>query len=227
MINDTVATYRYRRPASGLTGVAHLFGILSIILLLVWLIHYRGSIEYDSENPARVFNAHPFLMFVGFIFLSGEAMMAFKTVPAERNVRKFMHMILHVIAIILGIVGICAVFKYHDMQNIEDMYSLHSWIGMGTFCLYCLQWLVGFLVFMVGDSSVTKDRMIGWHMAGGRALLFMSICAALTGLMEKAHFLGLRTQTEARLVNFTALSILLFGVFVDLSVVLGRYIYIK
>lgn len=82
-------------------------------------------------------------------------------------------------------------------------------------------------MFMVGRSSDTRDRMIGWHMAAGRALLFMSICAALTGLMEKAHFLGLRHQTEARLVNFTGLSILLYGVFVDLSIVLGRYIYLK
>ena len=64
-------------------------------------------------------------------------------------------------------------------------------------------------------------------MAGGRALLFMSICAALTGLMEKAHFIGLKHQTEARVLNFTALAILLFGVFVDMTVVLGRCVYLQ
>ena len=80
---------------------------------------------------------------------------------------------------------------------------------------------------MGNASTFTRERMMGWHMAAGRALLFMSVCAALTGLMEKAHFLGLRHQTEARLVNFTGLSILLFGVFVDLSIVLGRYVYLK
>ncbi|EXC05044.1 putative transmembrane ascorbate ferrireductase 3 [Morus notabilis] len=221
-------SYTYRRPAFGLTGFAHLFGILAIILMLVWLLHYRGNIDYDSENPDYVFNVHPVLMFVGYIFLSGQAMMAYKTVPAARGTRKFIHMLLHVIALIMGIVGICAVFKYHNMKNIEDMYSLHSWIGLGTFCLYVLQWLLGFVVFMLnGASADAKFSMLGWHMAGGRALLFMSICAALTGLMEKAHFLGLRHQTEARLVNFTGLSILLFGVFVDFTVVLGRCVYVK
>lgn len=67
------------------------------------------------------------------------AMMAYKTVPTTRRGQKFVHMILHLIAICLGIVGICAVFKFHDMVNAEDVYSLHSWIGIGTFCLFGLQ----------------------------------------------------------------------------------------
>lgn len=46
----------YRRSASRLTIGAHLFGILAIILLLVWLLHYRDGIEYDSDDPHRVFN---------------------------------------------------------------------------------------------------------------------------------------------------------------------------
>ncbi|CAN0876800.1 Probable transmembrane ascorbate ferrireductase 3 [Linum grandiflorum] len=62
----------YRRSASGLTVGAHVFGILGIILMLVWLLHFREGIEYDSDNPARVFNVHPFLMFCGFIFLVGQ-----------------------------------------------------------------------------------------------------------------------------------------------------------
>lgn len=46
---------------------------------------------------------------------------------------------LHLIAIVLGIVGLNAVFKFHGMENIPNVYSLHSWIGIGTFCLFALQ----------------------------------------------------------------------------------------
>lgn len=57
-------SYRYRKPASGLTGLAHFFGVLAIILMLVWLLHFRGSIEYDSQDPASVFNVcHYYLAF--------------------------------------------------------------------------------------------------------------------------------------------------------------------
>lgn len=78
-------------------------------------------------------------MFFGFIFLAGESMMAYKTVGAERKVQKLVHMSIHLVAIVLGIVGLHAVFKFHDQANLTNMYSLHSWIGIGTFSLFCLQ----------------------------------------------------------------------------------------
>lgn len=65
--------------------------------------------------------------------------MAFQTVPNQPPVPKFVHMTLNLMAIVFGIVGLCAVFKFHNMGNIADVYSLHSWIGIGTFCLFGLQ----------------------------------------------------------------------------------------
>ncbi|XP_061370268.1 probable transmembrane ascorbate ferrireductase 3 [Gastrolobium bilobum] len=202
----------------GISGFAHLFGVLAIILLLVWLLHYREGIDFDSDNGFRVFNVHPLMMFTGFIFLVGEAAMAFETVPGLRQTKKFVHMTLHLTAIILGIVGLCAVFKFHDMAHIVNVYSLHSWIGIGTFCLFGLQWLFGFVTFMIpGPSAPTRTRML--HRAFGKALLFMAVCAAETGLMEKSSFLNLKPhQREYHLINFTGLAILLFGVFVDFSI---------
>ncbi|KAI6685989.1 hypothetical protein NL676_031902 [Syzygium grande] len=215
---------RYYDSASRLTVVAHFCGVVSIVLLLVWLLHYREGIDYYSGDAFRVFNVHPFLMVFGFIFFSGEAMMAYKTIFATRDVQKFMHMLLHLIAFALGVVGICAVFKYHNMQQVEDMNSLHSWIGIGTISLFGCQWLVGFFTYMIGGASTsTKMRIMPWHITGGRVILFMAVCSALTGLMQKATFLKLQHEREARFLNFTAVFILLFGVFVDLSVSLAHY----
>lgn len=70
----------------------------------------------------------------------------------------------------------------------------------------------------------TRASAVPWHISGGRALLFMSICAALTGLMEKVTLMGLKYHHEARLINFLGLAILLFGVSVDLSVSIARYV---
>ncbi|KAI9074967.1 hypothetical protein K1719_043076 [Acacia pycnantha] len=217
----------YRRRASRITIFAQLFGILALILLLIWLLHYREGIEYDSYNGYRVFNVHPLLMFMGYIFMSGQAIMAYHTIPTERSTQKFMHMLLHLIAFVLGIVGLCAVFKFHNMLHLENVFSLHSWIGIGTFSLYGVQWIVGFLTFMGRAPEGTKMRVAPWHVAGGRALLYMGICAALTGIMEKYTFLRLNTilrYGEGSLMNFMGLSILLFGVFVDLSVSLAHYV---
>ncbi|KAK7319153.1 hypothetical protein RJT34_03871 [Clitoria ternatea] len=203
--------------------LAHFFGFLALILLLVWLLHFQGGIEYDSDIALHVFNAHPFFMFFGFIFLVGQAILAMGIARGNRKTPRIIHLTLHLVAIILGIVGINAVFKFHDMVHLEDVYSLHSWIGIGTFCLFGLQWLFG-LAFMLGSSSSRANNMAPWHVAGGRALFLMAICAALTGLIERSTMLTLLPhQTESRLINFTGLAILLFGVFVDMSVGFGHF----
>ncbi|KVH88780.1 cytochrome b561, eukaryote [Cynara cardunculus var. scolymus] len=191
------------RTASRITVSAHIFGILANILMLVWLLHYREGLDLDSANPYRVFNVHPFLMFFGFIFLSGE----------DRITQKFVHGFLNLSALVLGIVGIHAAFKFHNKANIVDMYSLHSWIGIGTFCIFILQWLFGFSLFVFPKASaVTRARLSPWHVFGGRTLLYMAICAAETGLMQKFTFMQLTNNRESYLINFLALAILLFGI---------------
>ncbi|KAL0704148.1 hypothetical protein Bca4012_070573 [Brassica carinata] len=211
----------FKRHSSLSTLVAHFFGILAVILMLIWLLHYREGIEYGSDNPLKV---HPFLMYCGFLFLVGQAMMTYKTAYASHQVQKMVHGGLHLIGLVLGIVGICAAFRFHDKLNLKDMVSLHSWIGLTTFILLGLQWLLGALTFLAPQSSSgTRTRMMPWHVVGGRALLYMGIVAALTGLMQRATMLGQSTNAESRLINFTGLAILLFGVSVDFSVALGRY----
>ncbi|OIW18071.1 hypothetical protein TanjilG_19303 [Lupinus angustifolius] len=150
-----------------------------------------------------------------------EAIMAYHTVPGEWQTQRLIHVTLHLIAIVLGIVGICAVFRFHDMVNLEDVYSLHSWIGIATFCLFGVQWLLG-LAFMFRGSRAERAGVAPWHIAGGRALLYMAICAALTGLMERFTMLKPH-QSESRLINFLGLAILVFGIFVDITVSLAHF----
>lgn len=225
MNTNTVQGHFYKRSASRITILAHVFGILALILMLVWLLHYRGGINLDSEHGMPIFNVHPFLMFFGFIFFAGEAIMAYKTVLANHESQKFVHFFFHLIAITLGIVGLHAAFKWHEKANLTNMFSLHSWIGLSTFCLYILQWLFGLMLFLFPRSMEARARSLPWHVTGGRALLYMAICAAETGLMQKANFLQLQDNRESRLVNFLGLVILLFGITVDISVTLARHVF--
>lgn len=77
---------------------------------------------------------------------------------------------------------------------------------------------------MIQGSRQSRAALAPWHIAGGRALFYMAICAALTGLMERYTFLKLLPhQRESRLINLTGLAILLFGVFVDMTVTLAHF----
>uniref|UniRef100_A0A803N0K8 Cytochrome b561 domain-containing protein n=1 Tax=Chenopodium quinoa TaxID=63459 RepID=A0A803N0K8_CHEQI len=195
---DAIEREWYRRRASSITPVAHFFGILSIILLLVWLLHYRGGLGLDSDNPYRILNVHIFLMFFGFIFFAGQA-------------------------ITLGIIGVYAAFKYHYKANVTNMYSLHSWIGLGTFIVYGIQWFFGFVTFWLPRPGATRARLAPWHVCFGRALLYFAICTAETGLMQLFTILKLASSSEGRLINFTGLAILIFGISVDLVIALSHY----
>lgn len=65
--------------------------------------------------------------------------MSYKAFPRSREVNKIVHLVLHAIALVLGAMGIYFAFKNHNESGIDNLYSLHSWVGLGTICLYGIQ----------------------------------------------------------------------------------------
>ncbi|KAL1806917.1 hypothetical protein ACET3Z_029985 [Daucus carota] len=213
----------FRLSATPVTIFAHLLVIAVTTLVLVWLLHFREGLAFESRNKDKIFNLHPLFMAIGFVLVVGEAIMSYKTVTAARETQKIVHLILHTIALVSGIIGIYAVFKYHNELSIPNMYSLHSWIGMSTFCLFGLQFLFAFFSFVFpGADSGTRSRMAPYHVFFGIVIFLMAIISAETGLTERFIFLGLRRSQEALIMNFTGLLILLFGIAVGFSVILPR-----
>lgn len=52
---------------------------------------------------------------------------------------KFIHAGLNLLAFILAVISVVAVFDFHNAAKIPNMYSLHSWLGLAAVILYCLQ----------------------------------------------------------------------------------------
>lgn len=42
-------------------------------------------------------------------------------------------------AFVLTVLGLAAVFHFHNSQGTPNMYSLHSWMGLGTVLLFSCQ----------------------------------------------------------------------------------------
>ncbi|KAL6127729.1 hypothetical protein ACLB2K_071092 [Fragaria x ananassa] len=211
-------------PSTPLTFVAHGLGVAALVLVLVWSIHFRGGFAWEATNKNLIFNLHPFLMVLGLIILGGEAIISYKSLPLRKDVKKLVHLVLHAIALALGIVGICAAFKNHNESGVANLYSLHSWIGIGVICLYGIQWIYGFLVFFYPKGSPgLRSKSVPWHVILGLLVYVLAVGNATLGFLEKLTFLessGLeKFGSEAFLVNFTALVTILFGVFVIFSVI--------
>ncbi|PWA29915.1 hypothetical protein CCH79_00018948, partial [Gambusia affinis] len=120
---------------AGLVGASQVLGLVSVVLTGVWMGHYRGGFAWDGS--AHEFNLHPLCMVLGLIFLHGDVYRVFCN-EAKKHV-KLLHGFIHLLALIISIVGVVAVFDFHRAAKIPDMYSLHSWCGMATLVFFCLQ----------------------------------------------------------------------------------------
>lgn len=204
--------------------MVHLLGVVAAVLVLVWCIHFRGGLAFEAVNKNLIFNLHPVFMLIGFIVIGGEAIISYKSLPWSKEVKKRIHLILHAFAIVLGIVGIWAAFKFHNDSGIANLYSLHSWVGIGTISLYGIQWIFGFVTFFYPGAAVGLRRSsLPWHVLFGLLVYILAVVTAELGLLEKLTFLqngGLaKYGSEAFLVNFTGLVVILFGAFVIISAV--------
>ncbi len=52
---------------------------------------------------------------------------------------KLLHAAVMLLALILSIVGLCAVFNFHNANKTPNLYSLHSWIGIAATALFAVQ----------------------------------------------------------------------------------------
>ncbi|KAL6320748.1 hypothetical protein AAG906_008748 [Vitis piasezkii] len=205
-----------------LSFVAHALAVAGAVMVLVWCIYFLGGLAWEATNKALIFNLHPVLMLIGLVIIGGQAIMSYKSLPLRKEVKKVIHLVLHAIALILGIIGIYAAFKNHNESGIANLYSLHSWLGIVLISLYGIQWIYGFLIFFYpGGTLGLRSASLPWHVLFGLLVYVLVVGNAELGFLEKLTFLessGLaKYGAEALLVNFTAIVTILYGVFVVMT----------
>ncbi|GMY24434.1 probable transmembrane ascorbate ferrireductase 2 [Fagus crenata] len=205
--------------------IIRVIAIIVTILVLTWTVHYRGGLSLISDNKDLIFNVHPVLMVIGLILLNGEAMLAYKTVSGTKSFRKLVHLTLQFLALCLSIIGAWAALKFHNDKGIDNFYSLHSWLGLACLFLFGIQWVAGFATFWYpGGSKNSRAALLPWHVFLGVYIYALAVVTATTGILEKATFLQTnnvisRYSTEALLVNFLGILIVVLGGFVTLAIV--------
>jgi len=78
-----------------------------------------------------------------FVFKAAVSYRVFRSSP--KFTIKLVHAGLHILAFLFAVIGLFAVFGFHNHQNIPNFYSLHGWIGFVTVIAFGSQ--VGFLFF--------------------------------------------------------------------------------
>lgn len=200
--------------------LAQMLGLSSVILVAVWLSHYRGGFAWQSD-VSREFNYHPLFMVLGLVFLYGDAILVYRVF---RNVRKTFIKIIHATMLLLSLifasVGLKAVFDSHNLAEkpISNMYSLHSWVGLATVLMFALQWVFGFCSFLLPNISFQwKVNLMPLHVFFGMTILCLALASALTGLTEKAFFVlknTYATSQEGLVINSLGFVLIAFVILV-------------
>lgn len=198
-----------------------LVGSLSIIFVLIWVLQYREGLAWDG-GPAE-FNWHPLLMVAGFIFLQGSAIIIFRlpwTWTCNKLIMKWIHASLHLLAFTLAVISTVAAFDFHNTAKIPNMYSLHSWLGIAAVSLYCLQIIVGVVLYLIPITPLQwRAAFMPLHVFCGTLLFVGVIAVALMGITEKLIF-GLKNPSysqsppEAVFVNVLGVLLVVFGALV-------------
>ncbi|XP_051998862.1 transmembrane ascorbate-dependent reductase CYB561-like isoform X1 [Xyrauchen texanus] len=151
-------------------------GFVSIAFVLTWVLHYREGLGWDGG--AAEFNWHPLLMVIGLIFLQGIAIVVYRlpwTWKCSKQMMKFIHAGLNILAFILAVISVVAVFDFHNAKNIPNMYSLHSWVGLAVVILYPLQGPRFNIGHQVATQHGKKGKTMAPHVKGNkRAISFAS-----------------------------------------------------
>ncbi|XP_036600763.1 cytochrome b reductase 1 [Trichosurus vulpecula] len=202
----------------GLLVSSLLLGFLAVIFTLIWVLHYREGLGWDGGS--QEFNWHPVLTVTGFVFIQGLAIIVYRlpwTWKCSKLLMKSIHAGLNAVALILAIIGLVAVFDFHNAKSIPNMYSLHSWIGLVAVIFYAAQLLLGFFIFLLPFAPpALRAFLMPIHVYSGLLIFGTVIATVLMGVTEKLIF-ALKSPAyrdlppEAIFTNTLGILILVFG----------------
>ncbi|KAM0983657.1 hypothetical protein ACFX2C_011175 [Malus domestica] len=197
---------------------ARISGFAVAALVIFWAFSFKSSFLPHSspqEDQGLIYSAlHPLFMVIGFILISGEAILIHRWLPGSRSLKKSVHLCLQGVALASGIVGIWTKFQ-GKKGMVANFYSLHSWMGLICILLFGAQWLMGFLSFWHrGEVRAVRLRVLPWHIFLGLYTYGLAVATAETGLLEKLTFLQTKRNvskhcTESMLVNSLGLGLAL------------------
>ncbi|PSR88236.1 Transmembrane ascorbate ferrireductase [Actinidia chinensis var. chinensis] len=187
---------------------ARLSALIVAVLVLIWALGFKSSFFPSTPSHEDLIYAvlHPLFMVIGFILISGEAILVHRWLPGSRNLKKSVHLCLQGVALACGIFGIWTKFQGQD-GIVANFFSLHSWMGLFSISLFGAQWLMGFLSFWHrSETRSIRVRILPWHVFLGLYTYGLAVVTAETGLLEKLTFLQtnrnvLKHSTESMVVN--------------------------
>ncbi|KAG9354722.1 hypothetical protein JZ751_001435 [Albula glossodonta] len=178
-------------------------GLLCVVCVSYWNSTWRGGFAWDGTRLQ--FNWHPVLMVAGLVVLYGNAAVLYRiplTWGQNKKPWKLLHAGMMFLALLLSILGLCAVFSFHNANKTPNLYSLHSWLGICTSAMFAAQWVLGLAAFLLPCSPMAFRRLLKpVHVWMGSIIFSLSVAACISAHYNKRSTITSREiQTAVRLL---------------------------
>jgi cytochrome b-561 len=136
-----------------LISIAELFGLISLILVGLFFPENGFYPTYNwTTNP---FSYHPLMMTIGLLFCYGNAIILYRTFKQTPKYGvKVLHASFLIISFVFAAIGLAAIVRSKNLGNRPHFMTYHSWMGLITLCLFGLQWILGFVSFLIPRLSL-------------------------------------------------------------------------
>jgi len=149
---------------------------------------FGAGLQWREKGRGNVgnINYHGMMMSFGFVFLQGEALLAFRLYRHETKIfSKFLHLLTHALAISVISVGLAAIVNHKNINNNAHMYTFHAWVGVALVACYGSQYIIGFVSFIFPKTSPSARRAImPFHRYFGASIFGVACAQVLGGQME-------------------------------------------
>jgi len=172
---------------------AAIFAGAAVVMVAYWAHGPNTSKGYlgGLDMEENTFNWHPVLMVTGGIFCLMTSLLSYRVLPLPKTMQKAMHGVMHTAAFICLSIGLACVFRSKNIPEknpfggySSNLKNIHSFIGLGVYILYGLNYLLGILHYAIPGIDLSMKRAyMNTHVFIGIFIMFGAVCAVESGLM--------------------------------------------
>ncbi|KAF8387319.1 hypothetical protein PRIPAC_76461 [Pristionchus pacificus] len=150
----------------------------------------------NGEGNFGNLNLHAMFMSTGLVFLQGEAIIAYRMYRRDAKlISKFMHVVLHTLAVSLAGLGLYSVIRHKETHHINQFQTFHSWLGLAVLSAYVIQYFFGLLNFGLGIIPLkTRASFMPIHRISGCVIFGVTSAQALIGQITFTSFATVRPE---------------------------------
>lgn len=192
------------------------------------------GIRWPSSDNNGGLNFHGMFMSTGLVFFQGEALISYRLYRYDTKLlSKFVHVVFHMLAMAFFSTALAAMILQKNAHGWSHFTSVHSWIGIAVMFVFVVQFLFGFVNFLVpGISDDVRRRFLPVHRIVGSVSFAASIIQATIGFIQynsefdtcpKDHDAPLICDQYRFIFNFVIISEILYGISVLVLVILPTW----